>query len=54
MKVRNVVKRALKNPQPGVVYGARMEGLTMNGTSVTAHWAIFPHKQRRSKRGKKA
>lgn len=52
MKVFNAVKRAPKNPRPGQVYGAKMEGLTLNGKSITAQWAIFPHKNRRKRGGK--
>lgn len=49
--VRNVVKSAPKTPQPGKVYGARMDGLTLNGKSVTAHWVIYGHKNRGRKKG---
>jgi hypothetical protein len=49
MKVRYKVVRAPKQMEPNKVYGARVEGLTLNGTSITIGVAIFGHKRRASK-----
>lgn len=49
MKVHHVVSRSLKAPQPGKVYGARVDKISINGASVTVHWAIFGRKNRKPK-----
>lgn len=47
MKVHHKISRAVKAPQPGKVYGARVEGIQLNGSSITVIWAVFGRKNRR-------
>lgn len=54
MKINHVIKRAIQAPQPGKCYGARVEGMSLNKTSVTIEWAIFSRKIRKAKRKIKA
>lgn len=49
MKVHHKVSRAVAAPQPGKVYGARVESIQLNGKSITLVWAIFGRKLRRKK-----
>lgn len=53
MKVHHVVTRAIKAPDTTKVYGAKVEGIRLNGNSATIEWGIFAHKPRvkRNKKG---
>lgn len=53
MRITHVVKRAIKAPQPGKSYGARVGGYKLRATGITVEWEIFGHKNRK-KRGKKS
>lgn len=50
MKVHHRVGRAIQAPKPGKVYGAVVEGLELNGKSISVVWGIFARKLRRKKK----
>lgn len=51
MRIKQTVKKSVKMPIPGKMYGAVVSGINVNKTGLTFEWKIFVHKNRKPKRG---